>query len=141
MAEGERLHRTRHRHVKQPPFLIERAFRRRTCVRQQAILQSHDIDARKFQPLATVHGDERHGIASLRFLLAFAVEGDVLQKGLQPVGQRVGGPAKIVERGGQFAQVANAGLGVFGIFFQPLEFFEIAGFLQKMFAPGLQRPR
>ena len=86
-----------------------------------------------------LYGDERHGVTGFLFLLEFAVEGDVLQKGLQPVGRRVGGPAKIVERGGQFAQVADAVFGVIAIFFQPPEFGEIAGLVQKMFGPRLQR--
>ena len=110
-------------------------------MRQQAFLQADNVHAREFQSLATVHGDERHGVAGFLFLLALAVEGDVLQKGLQPVGRWVGGPAKIVERGGQLAQVADAGLGILGIFLRTLELGEITGLVQEMIGPGLQWPQ
>ena len=73
------------------------------------------------------------------FLLALAVERDVLQEGLQPVGRRVAGPAKIVERGGQFAQVADAVLGVLGDFFPTAAVRRNSRSRPGNVGPGLQR--
>ena len=62
-------------HVKEPPFFIQGAFHFGTRVRQQAFLQSDDKNMGKLQALATVHGDQGHGVAgSLFFLLTFAVQ-------------------------------------------------------------------
>lgn len=90
MADGQCLHRAGDRHVKEPPLFVERAFGFRALVRQQAILHADDIDVRKLEALATVHGDERHGIAA-RFVLflAFGIEHDVFKKILQSLKQRV----------------------------------------------------
>ena len=52
-----------------------------------------------------------------------------------------GGVAHAVHRGHQFPQIADAGLGDFRVLFQPLQFGKIAGFVQEIVRPRLQRKR
>jgi superfamily I DNA/RNA helicase len=69
-------------------------------VRQQSVLQPDDEDMRKLQPLATMHGDERDGVAGIfLFFFALGVERDVFEKGFE-----AGGGASPAERLGNFLE-------------------------------------
>ena len=91
MADRERLHGAGDGDVEQAPLLVERALRLRARVRQQAVLHADNIHVGKLQPFATVHRDERHGVARLLvlFFLAFVIQGDLFQEGLQAVERRL----------------------------------------------------
>ena len=60
-------------------------------MRQQAVLQSDDMDMREFQPFATVDGDERHGVTGgFLLILTLGIQHQIIEETLQTF-QRVGG--------------------------------------------------
>ena len=138
MADGERQHRPRDGHVEQPPLLVQRAFNRRARVRQQPVLQPDDVHARKLQSLAAVHGDERDDVAFFLLLFPVGVERDVLEECLQPLEQRLADGIAAIQRGGQVAQIADAGFAGFSFLFLAAQFMQVAGLVEKMIRPGLQ---
>ena len=97
----------------------------------------------KLQPFATVHRDERHGVARrfVLFLLALVIQGDLLQEGLQAVERRLRGGAGAVQRRNEVLEVADAVLGGFGILLGTAQLGEVADLVQEMVGQGLQGVR
>ncbi len=107
-------------------------------MRKQTIFESDDINVRKFQSLATVHRDERDGVAFVFFLVfAVAVERGVFEKFFQSFGQRRVRRRTAVECRNNFSQVADAVIAVFFIFFRAAQFVEVTNFVEKFVRPKL----
>jgi hypothetical protein len=83
ITQAQSFLRSRNGDVKKPPFFIQGAFVRGTRVRQKAIFQPDNEDMGKFQTFATVHRNQRYGVAlGFLLLLSLAIQRDLLQKGL-----------------------------------------------------------
>jgi hypothetical protein len=80
-------------------------------VGQQALLNAHDLHVREFETLATMHGDQRHGIAMDWILLVpRGIEGQFLERHSQTIG-RYQGQAALIQRGGKIEDISHPVLG------------------------------
>src|SRR6266576_4183493 len=97
------------------------------------------MHVRKFQSLATVHRDERDGVTfGFLLLLAFGIETDLFQEGLQTL-EKWRGERASIQRGDEVLQVPNAVLPGFAVLLGTPQLIVIPEFTEKKFGPGLQR--
>ncbi len=84
MAQGQRLHGAGDGDIEKAALFVQRALHFRAGMGQQAVLQSDNMDVRKFQPLATVNGDERHGVTGgFLLFLALGIQHQIIEEILQ----------------------------------------------------------
>ncbi len=107
-------------------------------MREQPIFQPDNMDIGEFQPLATVHGDEREGSLDFFFFGKFAVERDLFEEFLQRLHGGMGEgmtPKSLQER----ADIGDALIGRFGGFLGSLDEAVEALLFQKFVEPVIQR--
>ena len=142
VAHRQCLLRPGDRHVKQPPFLVQRPLGLGARMRDQPVLHAGNVHVRKLESLATVHGDQRHRVAGFVVVVAFAVERNVFEKTVQPFRHRTISRDKTrIHRVEQIDDVAHAVLGGFLVLLHAPNLAEQTHLIQPSGTPHLERVR
>lgn len=136
VTDGQAFLRAGDGYVEETAFFIQCAFHLAAGVRQQAFFQSDDEDVRILQALATVHRDERDGIA-FHFLVfsTLGVESHLFHELDQAV-LWLGRAARCgIERGNEFRDIFHPVFGRLGVFLGLAQVIQITGLGQEIIRP------
>src|SRR5437667_60788 len=140
MTQSQPVHRAGDGDIEQPALFVERALSARARMRKQTILETDDINVRKFQALATVHRNERDRVAGVfPFFLALVIERQFFEKALQSFRWRQRPALPLVHRCRQVLHIAHPAFRGFDLLFRTAQLLQVTGLIQKMVGPGLKK--